>query len=144
MPLVTVFYLKSILHGIGMVTQLSDYHCMQYLINLFVSLGLRWISHRQQMTESCYFIHSTNHSLPIGEFNPFLLEELISVTFLLVLYFFYSLIPPLLLSSVFNWFCIVLLWFLSHFLFCIFVSYFLSGYPGYSISLLNLKQSILK
>ena len=44
------------------------FHSFTY--NLFVSLNLKYISYRQHILGSQFFIHSANICLSIGDFNP--------------------------------------------------------------------------
>lgn len=87
---------------------------------------------------SYFFIHSSNLCLLIGEFNLFIFKAITDkerLTSAILLFFSVYLISfpswlPLLLPSFVFIFLLCTFWFPSHFLFCIFLSYFISGYPG--------------
>ena len=41
-----------------------------FTFSLYVSLGLKLVSHRQHIFESCFYIHSASLCLLVGAFNP--------------------------------------------------------------------------
>ena len=43
-----------------------------------MSLGLKWVSCRQQVYGSCFCIHSASLCLLVGVFNPFTFKEIIT------------------------------------------------------------------
>ena len=47
--------------------------------NLYVSLGLKWVSCRQNIYGSCFYIHSAILCLLAGAFNPFMLKVVIDI-----------------------------------------------------------------
>ena len=52
--------------------------CFHPLIfSLYVSLGLKWVSCRQHIHVSCFFIHSVSLCLLVGAFNPFTFKVII-------------------------------------------------------------------
>jgi len=46
--------------------------------SLYMSLGLKWVSCRQQVYGSCFCIHSASLCLLVGVFNPFTFKEIIT------------------------------------------------------------------
>ena len=47
--------------------------------SLYVSLGLKWVSCRQHIYGSCFFIHLVSLCLLVGSFNPFPFKVIISM-----------------------------------------------------------------
>ena len=47
--------------------------------SLYVSLGLKWVSCRQHIYGSCFYIHSASLCLLVGAFNPFLFKVIIDI-----------------------------------------------------------------
>ena len=47
--------------------------------SLYVSLGLKWVSHRQHIYGSCFCIHSASLCLLVGAFNPFTFKVIIDM-----------------------------------------------------------------
>ena len=47
--------------------------------SLYVSLGLKWVSCRQQIYGSCFCIHSASLCLFVGAFNPFTFKVIIDI-----------------------------------------------------------------
>ena len=47
--------------------------------SLYVSLGLKWVSCRQPIYGSCFYIHSASLCLLVGAFNPFTFKVFISI-----------------------------------------------------------------
>lgn len=134
LSVITVFDLKSILSDISIATLAlfwllftwDIFFCL-YTFNLFVSLDLRWVTNRQK-TDGSFFQKSI---LPL---YAFWLENLILL--LLFCCFFpacliplFPSLPPLLISSVFSWFCCSeTFWFPFHFLLCMFFWWFICSY----------------
>ena len=48
-------------------------------INLYVSLGLRWVSCREHIHGSCFCIHSASLCLLVGAFSPFTFKVIIDM-----------------------------------------------------------------
>ena len=72
------FILKSILYEIRIATTAFFWFPFAWNIfshpftcSLYVSLGLKWVSCRQQRYGTCFCIHSFSLYLLIGAFNPF-------------------------------------------------------------------------
>ena len=105
-----------------------------FTFNLFVSLILKWVSYRQYIVGPRTFSLLPS-CLLTGELNLLTFEVitgkegLISVIVLFVFYKFFYLSFPAFLFSV-NFFCGEMFKFLSHYLLCIFFSYFLCNYHG--------------
>ena len=53
---------------------------------LYVSLGLKWVSCRQQIYGSCFYIHSVSLCLLVGAFNPFTLKVIIDMYVLIAIF----------------------------------------------------------
>ena len=110
---------------------------------LCVSLGLKWVSCRQYIYESCFCIHSASLCLLVGAFNLF--------TFKVIIYIYVSIATFLI---VWVWFCrsfssLVFLDYINPFNICCkaglvvlnSVSFFLS--VKIFISLLNLNENLI-
>ena len=71
-------------------------------LNLYVSLGLKWVSCRQHTYGSCFCIHSASLCLLVGTFNPFIFKVIV-----------YIYVPIAIILILGGWFC------KSFFFFCI-------------------------
>ena len=108
---VTVFILKSVLSDINISTWIEIFNKYFYFyfflsfsslwniffhlltFDLYVPLGLGWVSCRQHIYRSCFCIHSSCLCLLVGEFNLFSVKVVIDlhvpfVIFLIVLSLF--------------------------------------------------------
>ena len=47
--------------------------------SLYVSSGLKWVSCRQHIYGSCFFIHSASLCLLVGAFNPFTFKVIFDI-----------------------------------------------------------------
>ena len=92
LPLVTSFVLKSILSDTSNATHAFFslfiawniiFH--PFTFSLFMSLGLKWVSCRQHVDVSCFFIHSVTLCLLIGAFSPFTFRVIIDRYALIVI-----------------------------------------------------------
>ena len=81
-----IFMLRSILSNMRIAT--LAFFCFPFAWNIFlhpltfglyVSLGLKWVSCRQHIHESCFYIHSANLCLLVGVINPFALKIIIDI-----------------------------------------------------------------
>jgi len=77
--IVIFFILRSILSDMRIAT--PPLFCFPFAwniffhpltFNLYVSLGLKWVSCRQNIYGSCFYIHSAILCLLAGAFNPFI------------------------------------------------------------------------
>ena len=62
--------------------------------SLYVSLGLKWVSCRQHIYGSCFFIHSASLCLLVGAFNPFTFKVINDIY-----------VPIAIFLIVWSWFC---------------------------------------
>ena len=62
--------------------------------SLYVSWGLKWVSCRQHIDESCFCIHSASLCLLVGAFNPFTFKVIIDIY-----------VPIAFFLIVWGWFC---------------------------------------
>ena len=53
------------------------FHPLTFSLN--VSLGLKWVSCRQHIYGSCFYIHSVSLCLLVGAFNPFTFKVIIKI-----------------------------------------------------------------
>ena len=79
-----VFISKSILSDMSVATPAFFWSPFSWNIffqaftfSLYVSLGLSWVSCRQHIWGSCFYIHSASLCLLVGAFNPFILKVII-------------------------------------------------------------------
>ena len=81
-----LFILKSTLSY--MRTDTPAFFCFLFAWNIFfhpltfglyVSWGLKWVSCRQHIYGSCFFIHSASLCLLVGAFNPFTFKVIIDI-----------------------------------------------------------------
>ena len=86
LSLVIFFILRSILCDMRIAT--LAFFCFPFAWNIFfhplafslyVSWGLKWVSYRQHMYESCFCIHSASMCLLVGAFNPFTFKVIIDI-----------------------------------------------------------------
>ena len=86
LSLVLFFILRSILSDMRITT--PAFFCFPFAWNIFfhpltfslyVSLGLMWVSYRQHIYGSCFFIHSASLCLLVGTFNPFTFKVIIGM-----------------------------------------------------------------
>ena len=86
LSLVIVFILKSILSDMIIATPAFFlfpfawnifFHPLTF--SLYVSLGVKWFSCRQQIYRSCFCIHSASLCLLFGAFNPFSFKVIINM-----------------------------------------------------------------
>ena len=84
--LVISFILRSILSDMRIA--IPAFFCFPFAWNIFfhplifslyVSLVLRWVSCRQHIYGSCFFIHSASLCLLVGAFNPFTFKVIIDI-----------------------------------------------------------------
>ena len=61
--------------------------------NLYISLGLKWVSYKQHIYESCFYIHSESLCLLVWGFNPFTFKEITDMC-----------IPIAILLIIWSWF----------------------------------------
>ena len=62
--------------------------------SLYVSLGLKWVSHRQHIYGSYFCIHSASLYLLVRAFNPFTFKVIIDIY-----------VPIAIFLTVWGWFC---------------------------------------
>ena len=86
LTLVIFFILRSTLSDMRIAT--PAFFCFPFAWNIFfhpltfglyVSLGLKWVSCRQHIHESCFYIHSASLCLLVGVINPFALKIIIDI-----------------------------------------------------------------
>ena len=86
LSLVLFFILRSILSHMRIVT--PAFFCFPFAWNVFfhpltfslyVSLGMKWISFRQDIYESCFSIHSASLCLLVGAFTLFTFKVIIDI-----------------------------------------------------------------
>ena len=102
-------------------------------LSVYLSGGLKWVSCRQHIYESCFYIHSVSLCLLIGAFNPFTFKVIIDIyvpiaIFLIVVCFcrsFSSLLFPVYISP-FNIYCKLGLVVLNSLNFCLSEKLFIS------------------
>ena len=84
LPLVIFFILMSVLSDMRIAT--PAFFCFPFSWNIFfhpltfslyVSLGMKWVSCRHHIYESCFCIHSASLCLLVGAFNPFTFKIII-------------------------------------------------------------------
>ena len=93
LSLVLFFILRSVLSDMRIAT--PAFFCFPFAWNVFfhlltfslyVSLGLKWVSCRQPIYGSCFYIHSASLCLLVGAFNPFTFKVVIDI-YMFLLYF---------------------------------------------------------
>ena len=95
LSLYTAFVLKSILSDMSIATPAFFWSLFAWNISfhpftfsLYMSPVLRWVSCKQYIQRSCFFIHSASLCLLVGAFNPFTFKVIIDkqdpVTFTLL------------------------------------------------------------
>ena len=62
--------------------------------SLYVSLGLKWVSCRQHIYRSLFYIHSASLCLLVGAFDPFTFKVIIDIY-----------VPIAIFLTVWGWFC---------------------------------------
>ena len=86
LSLVLLFILRSILSDMRIAT--PAFFCFSFAWNMFfhpltfslyVSLGLKWVSYRQDIYGSCFCICSASLCLFVGAYNPFILKVIIEM-----------------------------------------------------------------
>ena len=86
LSLVIFFILRSIWSDMRITT--LGFFCFPFAWNIFfhpltfslyVSLGLTWVSYRQHLYGSCFFIHSANLCLLVEAFNPLTFKVIIDI-----------------------------------------------------------------
>ena len=96
-----LLYFKVYLSDMRIAT--PAFFCFPFAWNIFfhpltfspyVSLGLNWVSCRQHIYGSCFYIHSISVSLLVGTFNSFTFKVIIDVY-----------VPIAIFLIVWGWFC---------------------------------------
>ena len=80
-----IFILRSILSDMSIAT--PAFFCWNiwniffhpFTFNLYVYLGLKWVSFRQYIYGSCVYIHLAHLCLLFGAFNPFTFKVIIDI-----------------------------------------------------------------
>ena len=93
LSLVIFFILRSILSDMRIAT--PAFFCFPFAWNIFfhpltfslyVSLGLKWVSHGQHIYWFCFCIYSANLCLSVGAFNPFTFKVIIDMYVLIAIF----------------------------------------------------------
>ena len=84
LSLIKFFILRSVLSEIRIATPAFfwfpftwNIFFQPFTFSLYVSLGLKWISYRQNIYGSCFCIHSVRLYFLVGAFNPFTFKVII-------------------------------------------------------------------
>ena len=89
-----IFILRSVLSDMRIAT--PAFFCFLFAWNLFfhplafslyVSWGLKWVSCREHIHESCFHIHSTSLCLLVEAFNPFTFKVIIDIYIPIAIFF---------------------------------------------------------
>lgn len=132
------FVLHQYSHSCSLLVTIAENIFLNpFTFNLFVSLDLKWVSYRQDISESCFswLIHSAISVFWLKCLMHLNLKHLLIYTSVILLFVFYmlhtflSIISCITAFFVFSWLCCSKMFkFLSYFLLCIFYGYFLCGY----------------